>query len=106
MLYNILSYTDAHYLQLPSYVDYAAQQIILHIVIVLDKLSYSASHYSHSYLEVIEWFFSYSPSYLTLECNISPRPPPENNIGKSEKREDQYCLRAAALTNIALMSQT
>ena len=50
--------------------------------------------------------FLYGPLYLTLECNIGPRRPPESNIGTSAKREGQYCLRSVAWANIALMSQT
>ena len=50
--------------------------------------------------------FLYDPPYLTLECNIGPRRPPENNVGLSMKFEGQYCFRAVARANIALMTQT
>ena len=37
----------------------------------------------YKYLESIEWLLAHSPPYLTLECNIGPRRPPESNIGTS-----------------------
>ena len=45
------------------------------------------ANFEDQYLEVIEWLFSYGPQrlYLTLECNIGPRRPPESNIGTNTK---------------------
>ena len=54
--------------------------IILRYIILYCKILHCL------YLEVIEWLFSYGPLYLTLECNIGPRRPPESNIGTSTKR--------------------
>ena len=50
--------------------------------------------------------FLYGSLYLTLECNIGPRRPPESNIGTNAKCKGQYYLRAVAWVNFALMNQT
>ena len=50
--------------------------------------------------------FLYGPLYLTIECNIGPRRPPESNISSRASRSSQYCFLAVAYrANIALLSQ-